>query len=217
MVVVVADGAGSAHRGADGAAMAAADIMAQAQAWLECEGTVSKLDARRVLEWIDGVREHIADNAGADGLEMRDYATTLLLALVDQERSVFAQIGDGAIVTSDAPGEWDTEFWPQRGVYANQTFFITDDGLSERLFFAHGLRPIRELAVFSDGLERVLLNNAERRAHAPVFEKMMLPLRKTTKTGHLFQLSEALATYLTSSAISARTDDDITLVLATKI
>lgn len=217
LAVVVSDGAGSALMGAAGSAIVTSTMLEQATAWLSDGGTVRSLDASRVRDWLDGVRENIANEAGTAGMQMRDYAATLLLALVDDFHSAFAQMGDGAIVTSDKTGEWDPEFWPQHGMFANQTYFVTDDGAGERLTFAQGLRPIRELAVFSDGLERVLLNQAERRAHPPAFEKMLQPLRAVGDCGHASTLSEALSRYLASTPVTTRTDDDVTLVIASRI
>lgn len=216
LLIVVADGAGSASRGAAGAAIVTSCIREQASAWICSGGTVRTLDEATLIEWLSGARENIANEAAMADLTMRDYAATMLIAMLDDSHSAFAQIGDGAIVTSDKPGEWDHEFWPQHGTFANQTYFVTDDGARENLKFAHGLHPLQELAVFSDGLELVLLNYAERRAHAPAFDNMLRPLRQADATGHITSLSDALARYLTSPAVTSRTDDDVTLVIASR-
>ncbi|MFM9940580.1 MAG: PP2C family serine/threonine-protein phosphatase [Hyphomicrobiaceae bacterium] len=214
-VAVVSDGAGSAMRGGEGASITCNAIMEQVSASL-ASSRVQDIERETALSWLDGVREHIAHVAGLAHLEMRDYAATLLLAVVDEQRAVFGQIGDGAIVTLNGPGEWDAQFWPQRGMYANQTFFVTDEFAHDRMTFGHSLYPVRELALFSDGLERVLLNHAERRAHSPVFEKMLQPLRQIAGPGHAAELSMALSRYLASTSVTARTDDDVTLVIATR-
>jgi hypothetical protein len=214
LVVVVSDGAGSAEQGAVGSALATSSLMEQITAWWASGGTVKALRKATVSEWIDGIRETIAVEAGTATLPMRAYAATMLLAITDDRHAAFAQIGDGAIVTADASGDWGCEFWPQRGTFANQTFFITDDAAHDNLRFAHGLEPVMELAVFSDGLERVLLNIAEHRAHAPAFDKMLSPLRAAEGHGHMAPLSDALARYLATPAVTSRTDDDVTLVIA---
>lgn len=216
LVVVVSDGAGSAEQGATGSALVTASLIDQIVAWFAGGGTVKTLQQTTVAEWVDGVRETIAAEAGSANLPMRAYAATLLLALTDDRNAAFAQIGDGAIVTADASGDWGCEFWPQRGMFANQTYFVTDDGAHANLRFAHGLQPVTEFAVFSDGLERVLLNMAEHRAHAPAFDKMLQPLRAADGTGHIAALSDALTRYLGTPAITSRTDDDVTLVIATR-
>lgn len=215
-IAAVSDGAGSAKQGASGSAITTAVLMEQCSAWLRTSGTVRSLDADRMRDWLDGVRENIANEAGSTGLEMRDFAATLLFVAIDGTSSAFAQIGDGAIVTSEKPGEWDAEFWPQRGTYANQTYFVTDDTAHEQLLFAQSIRTNREVAVFTDGLERLLLNYAEHQAHGPAFEKMLQPLRTAESSGHIIALSDALSRYLTSSPVTTRTDDDVTLVIASR-
>ena len=102
----------------------------------------------------------------------------------------------------------------QANRFANQTFFITDDVAHASLRFAHSLKPVMEIAVFSDGLERVLLNIAEHRAHTPAFDKMLSPLRGVEGCGHIAPLSDALARYLATPAVTSRADDDVTLVIA---
>lgn len=216
LAVVVSDGAGSAQAGAIGAAIVTSGLLARAEIWVADGRATTDLNRGTFLSWLDGVRESIAEDAGVRDLEMRDYAATLLFALVDDHASVFAQIGDGALVTSDTSADWAAQFWPQHGDYANQTYFVTDLPAHGRLDFAHGLYPVHELAVFTDGLERVLLDFAERRAHVPVFEKMLHPLRDSNGSGHVDGLSAALTAYLTSAPIIARADDDLTLVIASR-
>ncbi len=216
LVAIISDGAGSAEQGATGSALVTASLTDQIAAWLAAGGTVKTLEQSTVFEWVDGVRESIATEAGSANLPMRAYAATLLLVLIDDHNAACAQIGDGAIVTTDASGDWGCEFWPQRGTFANQTYFVTDDGAHTNLQFAHRLQPVVEFAVFSDGLERVLLNMAERRPHAPAFDKMLQPLRAADGIGHIAPLSDALTRYLGTPAIASRTDDDVTLVIATR-
>lgn len=216
LIAVVSDGAGSARLGAAGAGLTTAGMHDAAAAWLADGGSIRTLTHERVAGWLEGVRAAIAAEAAAGGAEARDYAATLLIALIDEGAAAFGQIGDGAIVTSDTAGDWAAQFWPKHGVYANQTFFVTDEGAHERLSFAHSLYPICEVAVFTDGLERVLLDFAERRAHAPAFERMLTPLRAAGDGGHAEALSSALGGYLASPAVASRSDDDITLVIGTR-
>jgi hypothetical protein len=216
LVAVVSDGAGGATHGAAGAALTAALLHGDAAGWLRDGGSVRTLDRARLSTWIGRVRDAIAGAAATGRAETRDFAATLLLAVIDDASAAFAQIGDGAIVTSDAPGEWSAQFWPKHGVYANQTFFITDEDAHDRLAFAHSLYPVREVAIFTDGLERVLLDFGERKAHTPAFEKMLQPLRAARGEGNVDALSSALAGYLASPVVASRTDDDVTLVIGTR-
>ena len=216
LVAVVSDGAGSARHGERGAALATELLSEAAAAWFRNGGSVRDLDRTRVVGWLERLRAAIAGEAEACGGEPRDFAATLLLACLDERTAVFGQIGDGAIVTSAKPGEWLAQWWPKHGIYANQTFFLTDADAPERLSFGHSLLPIGEVALFTDGLERVLLDFSVREPHGPAFERMLGPLRAAGGTNHVESLSGALAGYLASPAVASRTDDDITLVIGTR-
>ena len=73
-----------------------------------------------------------------------------------------------------------------------------------------------ELAIFSDGIENLVLHKASRSVQQSFFQSMIQPVRKTEATGLDQELSKGLRRYLASSAICERTDDDKTLVLATR-
>ena len=67
---------------------------------------------------------------------LRDYASTLLAALVGAEAAAFMQIGDGAIVIANRQSNgWAYLFWPQHGVFANTTNFVTSKDASQRMDF----------------------------------------------------------------------------------
>ena len=59
--------------------------------------------------------------------------------------------------------------WPQHGEYANTTNFLTQKNACEVLFFETG-RAIEEIALFTDGIERLVLDVAARSVHSPAFK-----------------------------------------------
>ena len=72
--------------------------------------------------------------ADMEGGSLRDYASTLLAAVLRHEESVFLQIGDGVIVVQGADrGGWAWVFWPDHGEYANVTSFLSDENAIERV------------------------------------------------------------------------------------
>ena len=85
----------------------------------------SEAFARDTLET---VRKALYEKVDAeDDLEIRDFACTLLVAIVSREVAVFWQIGDGAICFRVAGSEqYQCAYWPEKGEYSNVTFFITD-------------------------------------------------------------------------------------------
>ncbi len=139
-------------------------------------------------------------------------AATLLFAVVGQSGAAFGQIGDGAIVVRRAD-EYQHVFWPQSGEYVNTTNFVTDPRYESHLEFAWQDEPVDELALLSDGLQMLARDFAQQRAHGPFFAPMFQSLRRQTAE----ELAEPMRAFLESPRLAERTDDDKTLVLATRL
>jgi Protein phosphatase 2C len=220
LVACVADGAGSAPRGGDGARAACATF-ADAVAADLTQGEASPVagsDAwsRFVADWLTGFHGAVAAQADSDGGRARDYACTFLGAVVAPDRAALVQIGDGAIVVDVGdPGEYRAFVWPQRGEYANETFFATDPAAFGLIACEVFDRRIEEIALLTDGLQGMVLDQQHQLPHAPFFGRMFRVLRGAPP-GHSPTLSSALATFLGSPSVHQRTDDDVTLVLATR-
>jgi hypothetical protein len=215
LALAVSDGAGSASNAHIGSLLTCEVLLAQVQALVDAGRSLSDVTEAEARGWLDAVREAIAMQAFEDGRAMRDYACTLLMAVVDQDRSIFLQVGDGAIVTSQEQAEWSWVFWPARGEFANTTYFVTDDEAAERLQVLLAPGRVAELALFSDGIEPLVLHYASKTVHASFFERMLPPVRASAANGEDALLSDELKKYLASPAVTNRTDDDKTLVLAT--
>ena len=95
------------------------------------------------------------------------------------------------------------------------TTFITDDPQA-RLIFDKSHEPLTQFAVFSDGIERLVLDSQTRSAHQPFFDRMTNPLKASRAEGRDMALSRALERYLASPNVCERTDDDKTLFLGVR-
>ena len=210
LVGVVADGAGSALRAEHGAGVACETIGEHLKNW---DQSVCDLTQEILTAWIQDVRQRIQAVAELENLTPRDFACTLLLAVVGGKSAVFSQIGDGGIVIGTVEG-YASVFWPDGGEYANMTHFVTDDDALEHLQFARVAAP-DELAMFSDGLQMLALNFGLRQAHAPFFHPMFERMRKSDARA-CDSLCERLGDFLNSPKVNERTDDDKTLILATR-
>jgi len=73
---------------------------------------------------------------------------------------------------------------------------------------------IQEVALLTDGLQMLALNFAARKPHAPFFEPLFTALRGAVSPDDLVV---PLRAFLDSDAVNSRTDDDKTLVLATRV
>ncbi|MGF1660353.1 MAG: PP2C family serine/threonine-protein phosphatase [Rubrimonas sp.] len=211
LIAVAADGAGSAVRGGAGSALACRAICAAAQTTLAAKATAEEADAEA---WVAAARARIAAAAAAHGLAPRDLATTVVFAVSDGASTLVGHVGDGAAVGRTAEG-WRALSWPAAGEHAGATFFLTDEACALRV--ARLCAPVDALALFTDGIERLVLDFAARTPHAPFFERMTAPLRQAGRGGRDTALSRALRDYLGAEGFAARTDDDRTLILAARM
>jgi len=215
LVAVAADGAGTSERAPEGARLACEAVLQRARRWATRRADLSTFGREAFLPWMDHARAHIARAARAERRETRDFSCTLLVALVGEGRAVFFQIGDGAIVYRGADGAYVPALWPQNGEYANCTWFVTDDDAAERVQSA-AAENVHEVALLTDGLQGLALRFSTREAHGPFFEPMFDRLRRE-REGQSQGLLEELRIFLGSAPVNQRTDDDKTLVLATRL
>ncbi|MEM5440179.1 PP2C family serine/threonine-protein phosphatase [Paraburkholderia diazotrophica] len=212
LIAIASDGAGSARFAQVGAeltcetaARALTDLLAHSP-----DGILS-IEPQAL---VDAVRIAIHDRATEGGSSMRDFACTVVGAIVGPEKALYFQIGDGAIVARRS-GMLECVFWPDGGEYANTTFFITDQDAQAHLQYRIDDRP-EELALMTDGLQRLALVFASKTVHAPFFDSMFAVLR-TASVEACDELSGSLATFLNSEPVNSRTDDDKTLVLVSAV
>jgi hypothetical protein len=83
--------------------------------------------------------------------------------------------------------------------------------------FASASRQIESFSSFSDGIENLVLHYATKAVHDPFFNAMISPVKEGQLEGIDDALSESLSQYLSSERVCGRTDDDKSLVLATRI
>src|SRR5262249_3176427 len=125
LIACVADGAGSAKHSDIGSSIACSTILEHAAKFLEANN-LADMQMEDALIWCDEARKRISTQADDKGCTTREFASTLLTAILSPERSVFFQIGDGAIILGNDV-LYGVVFWPQEGEYANSTNFLTGD------------------------------------------------------------------------------------------
>jgi hypothetical protein len=209
----VADGAGSASLADVGAGLAVEAITAISQLGVRA----GRHDLDQVLR--DGAtlaRTRILEEAATRGVAGRELACTLLAVIASPAGGAALQIGDGVIVVRDFTEAWRWLFWPQKGEYANATFFLTDESALDEAQVTALPPDVQDIAMLSDGLESLALHFATRTAHAPFFRGAFASVYPSQEQGELVGLSTALSDFLRSPPVRARTDDDVSLVLATR-
>ena len=219
LIAAVADGAGSAPRAACGSRLAARAALAKASNLLQSSaGPAARIHAEDILiQSIYYARRCVEDQAGLESADLRDFATTLLLAIHTGEVLAAAQIGDGAIVYAESDGNCRLLTTPQRGEFANETRFLTAASIQPLQISSVASADIRQIAMFTDGIQPLVLNYGVGMPLAPhpgFFARIF---------GWLDSQPDDLQAYIglrsflkNNAAIQARVADDITLVLASR-
>lgn len=164
-----------------------------------------------VTEWFRFAHRALAAKAEQACVDLREFATTAMLALVGESFAIFGQIGDGAIAVN---GDHRPVFWPDNGEYFNTTVFLTDQDYERCLRITKVDGPINELAMFTDGLQLLALNFGNQTVHRPFFESMFRVMRECDD---IDRLRPDLVAFLDSAPVNSRTDDDKTLILAQRV
>jgi hypothetical protein len=213
LIVCVCDGAGSAKYGA-----LAADTVATRMVTLVTEQITGgiPLTENLIYSTAVAVREKLVTMANESETDITEYACTLLGAILHPEVSAFFQIGDGAIVRYDTDDNYVPVWWPDNGEYLNTTTFLIDDPELTNLKISVTETQQTQIAIFTDGLQMLALNNEMRTGHTPFFAGLFPSVLGADTPDKEAILNQKLADYLQSDMINARTDDDKTLFLAAK-
>ena len=215
LVAVVSDGAGSAPRSEEGATLVCERLLESAAEAVRASSDLDALADETVRSWFLDIRERLRGKAREAGGDVRDYAATALLAVASDHQALCAQLGDGGIVFRRSASEpFELAVWPGGGEYANETFFVTDDGAPERIELRRYDRVV-DVVAFSDGLQHLALEHASRSAYAPFFGPLVETVR--SRAGAHDAVRAELLAYLNSDAINRRTDDDKSLAIACRI
>jgi hypothetical protein len=214
LIAAVADGAGSADRSAEGAALAVAEILDLIAATINVQQPSTKAEWHTVLTSAFAKTHHaLAMFAEAEESPRRVFATTLTCAVVTNHWLAVAQIGDGVAIAQNETGELFLTLTPQRGEYANETTFLTMEEALDHVEIEIYHQPVQALVLMTDGLIRLAMNVSNNTPHSPFFQPLLtFAAQVSTNT----QAHDQLTAFLSSERVCARTDDDKTLVLAVR-
>jgi serine/threonine protein phosphatase PrpC len=220
LLLAAADGAGSASQGAAGALAAIDGVLDAAERMLLQQREPAHEDEWRnvlTLVW-QAAHEALVQLAvgwpsppeqPSESLPLREFATTLLLAVVTVHWVAVAQIGDGAIVIQHVDGMTQSLTPPEQREYINETQFLTDhDYLLQTEYTILSRVGIRGIALLTDGLQMIAMKFPENTPHAPFFTSLFRFAAQPDAT------EAALRRFLEAERVNGYTDDDKTLLLA---
>lgn len=212
LVIAVADGAGSASLAQEGATLAVAvaiNYLCLAipiykpntpKAWTELISHAFEIARVRLIA--HAVRQETA---------VRHYATTLQIVVVSAEWTVSGIVGDGIAVGLVNNSSCVSIMMPQHKEYVNATNFITGSSAMGHLDVQIRHEPVQGVAVLTDGLLPLSINEQNNAPHPGFFEPLFKFLDASTNEK---EAAKGLGQFLNSSRVNDRTDDDKTLVLA---
>jgi hypothetical protein len=219
LIAAVGDGAGTAPFGGEGAKLAT-------QTAVETLKDIIVNQDQAAIDWSQALqdafvrtRERLQIEAQVLDVEIRELATTLILVAASADLVVAAQIGDGACVVGNIHGALRTVGKPATGEFLNDTVFLTSEGFEAALQKTRWPDPswpdrVAHLAIFSDGLQRLAMKMPQNEPHPPFFEPLWtFADEELDPLVAEVQLNE----FLLSDRIKARTDDDLTLLLASLV
>ena len=215
-VAVVADGAGSTSHGQIGAEVACETFIGQVADFLNSgNASVRSLNEDFGKHWIRFFQNKIKQSADEEKKEIRDFATTLVGAIVGENATVFYQVGDGGAVFSVNGKNESYRFGiePSESEYVNTTEFLTDETAVESLRFVLIKEKVEDLILFSDGIFAVAVDYQNNKPHEPFLMPMIAPLRNGNSANGL---NEKLENFLASPKLNEKTDDDKTIILASR-
>ena len=211
LVLVAADGAGSARFGAEGSAFASrAAARLAASALGEPSGDPLELIRAVFRDTLDDLLDMVAGKETKD-LRPADFHTTLLLAVLTDDFLAVGNIGDGWAVVRDREGRVRAVAAPAKSEYSNETFFLTSSGfLEEAVYEVLPSTDLDAVALLTDGSAWFAVDLDARKPRGAVFEELFDLAAKP-------DVEEHLARFLSSERVARTTDDDTTLVLAVRV
>src|SRR5271165_1357618 len=160
LIAVASDGAGSARHSATGSWITTRAFVEAAANYVKQGHDLKLFSVDLARHWLDNIRDRIGAAASRIGVMPRELAATLVGCLIGTDCCAFMHVGDGGFVfrTKNEP-IWSVPTWPAQGEYAATTFFVTDEP-EPHVQFVNLSQPVDEIAVFSDGMERLALEFA---------------------------------------------------------
>jgi hypothetical protein len=214
LLAAVSDGAGSAERSGEGARLAVDAALTGLDAlW---QGGAPEEEAgwqAAIRDLFGAINQELTKLTEDTNAPLREFAATLTCALATDEGLVVGQIGDGAAIAESVNGALFLTARPQRGEYANEVNFLTQPDVVDCTTVYAARRPVRALALTTDGLLRLAFKLPGYEPYPGFFQPLLAFARETADEA---QAQTDLDDFLASERVCTRSDDDKTLLLAVR-
>ncbi len=154
-------------------------------------------------------------------LGLTSHSTTLLIVTLTPKHFAALQVGDGFIIATSYNQKMFKLFNPQKGKFANETFFLTSCKTFKELkenghiqVHTSAVNEVGAVALITDGLEYAAMHMGVKEPQPSFF----LPLFRSLSEAKRFEFEQYLKEYLEKDKnLNEITNDDKTVVLAVNI
>ena len=199
LLLVVADGAGSAKRGGE----AASAVVEALLAWKESEPTMTVFE--QMFEEMRIAQSGLRALAAKTEEPSRSFNCTALLVHVSSVGFCHAlSIGDSWLTYNDEMESWAFPLPPQKGQYANETRFLISTG-QDSWQMSHWQLPLQSsMVLLTDGLDDIAIHQGS--PFAPFFRSFNQALMGASDRASWLQ------SFLNSDRVKSRCSDDRTVL-----
>ncbi len=203
LVVIVADGAGSAEYSDEGARVASETCLALIAEQSHAR-PLSEQDYQKIFV---ATARSVANYARSFQLSPRDFATTLNVLHVTQHGTYNASIGDSGCLIQTDTNELKLLAEPFKGRYANETAFLSRRMVEKYFSFGSTTEAIKGFIAATDGIFDLLYQ--QDRINVESASALIECLRKQDP----LRAQQELETFFQSQTLARFTRDDLTLVV----
>jgi serine/threonine protein phosphatase PrpC len=209
-VMAIADGAGSFSKAFEGATIATE----KCSKWLlnNFDWAYSAKESEikyRLLYYT--IRKSIIRKAIKEKSRPKEYSSTLLFVAIKDNRYIAGHIGDGVIGIITTEGDNVVLSEPERGEFANNTYFTTSSRISKHFRLHRGnITNISSFFLMSDGSADCLYNQVGN-TFAPAISKFAVSLAKASDA-EVTQVNDSLKDVM-EQHFSSRTNDDCSFIM----
>lgn len=214
LVAAVADGAGSSRLGGIGAKLAALTAVEKISSYLATSPLPShdqhweKVFGEILLE----TRLRLEAEAITRETALQDLATTLIITVTTPQACMVAQLGDGAVVVKNGEDSFISFTSTLVSEFFNETIFISSPNILDSINTTIYKGKISQISILSDGLYTLAFDLKKNEPYTPFFK----PLFQFAEEASDVRIAEReLRNFLSSPKVTQRTDDDLTVIIAT--